>query len=131
MRKSNKHRNTGIDILEARHFLSGVSFIPQNVIASDADWPASLFAGDLDLDGDADLLSASAGDDKIAWYENMDGEGDFGPPQLISLKADGAQFVTATDVDGDGDLDVLSPTPYDGMISWYENTDGKGTFGGS
>jgi hypothetical protein len=31
----------------------------------------SVFATDLDGDGDADVLSASFNDDKIAWYENL------------------------------------------------------------
>ena len=39
----------------------------------------------------------------------------------------------AADVDGDGDIDVLAATgdeyPPRGKITWYENTDGRGTFG--
>ena len=37
----------------------------------------SVFAADVDGDGDIDVLSASSNDDKIAWYENGgDGIGD-------------------------------------------------------
>ena len=36
-----------------------------------ADSALSVYATDLDGDGDADVLSASYGDDKIAWYENQ------------------------------------------------------------
>ena len=36
-----------------------------------ADRPASVFATDLDADGDIDVLSASFNDGKIAWYENL------------------------------------------------------------
>ena len=60
----------------------------------------------MDGDGDLDVLSASAYDDKIAWYEN-DGSQSF-TPHTISTAADGAVSVFAADVDGDGDLDVLS-----------------------
>ena len=35
----------------------------------------------------------------------------------------------AADVDGDGDLDVLSRLPIDDKIAWYEN-DGSRNFGG-
>ncbi|NIR38780.1 MAG: VCBS repeat-containing protein, partial [Actinobacteria bacterium] len=35
----------------------------------------SVSAVDFDGDGDTDVLSASAGDDKIAWYENTLGDG--------------------------------------------------------
>ena len=66
-----------------------------------------MYAADLDGDGDLDVLSASSDDDKIAWYEN-DGTGQFGPQQVITTQADGANSVYAGDFDGDGDLDVLS-----------------------
>ena len=68
----------------------------------------SVYAGDLDGDGDLDVLSASFGDDKIAWYENMDGKGSFGPQQVITTAAIRPRSVYAADLDGDGDLDVLS-----------------------
>ena len=72
-------------------------------------------------------MSASFGDDKIAWYEN-DGVGNFGPQQVISSEADGAGSVYSSDLDGDGDLDVLSASWYDDKIAWYQN-DGAGNFG--
>ena len=34
----------------------------------------------------------------------------------------------AADLDGDGDLDVVSAGYQDGRFVWYENTDGAGTF---
>jgi len=33
---------------------------------------------DIDDDGDVDLLASSIRDDRIAWFENLNGEGDFG-----------------------------------------------------
>jgi hypothetical protein len=74
----------------------------------------------LDGDGDADVLSASSGDDKIAWYENQGG-GSFGPQQVITTNADGAWSAYATDLDGDGDAEVLSASQDDDKIAWYEN----------
>jgi len=46
---------------------------------------------------------------------------------IISTAADGARSVTTADVDGDGDMDVLSASKDDDKIAWYEN-DGSGSF---
>ena len=43
----------------------------QQVITTLTDEPRSVFAADLDGDGDQDVLSASERDNKIAWYENL------------------------------------------------------------
>ncbi len=88
-----------------------------------------VYSADLDGDGDFDVLSASYWDDKIAWYENTDGSGDFGPQQVITTDANGARSVFCADLDGDGDLDVLSASELDDEIAWYENSDGLGDFG--
>jgi hypothetical protein len=100
---------------------------PHVIVQSEANEPASVYAADLDGDGDLDILSASHADDTIAWYAN-DGTGGFGPQQVISNAADGAQCVYAADLDGDGDLDVLSASYDDDTIAWYVN-DGTGQFG--
>jgi hypothetical protein len=105
------------------------AFGPQTIISTAAANPVSVFASDLDGDGDADVLSASQLDGRIAWYENTDGLGSFGPQRTITTTAVLAWQVTAADIDGDGDADVLSASELDDRIAWYENTDGLGTFG--
>jgi hypothetical protein len=102
-------------------------FGPQNVITTEADNAYSVYATDLDGDGDADVLSASVTDDKVAWYENLGG-GSFGPQQVITTDASAANSVHAVDLDGDGDADVLSASWGDDKIAWYENL-GGGSFG--
>ena len=42
----------------------------------------------------------------------------FGAEQIISTNADEANSVYAADVDGDGDLDVLSASSIDDKIAW-------------
>lgn len=106
----------------------GGAFGSQQVISTEAFVAQSVFAADLDGDGDQDVLSASRDDNKIAWYENTDGRGTFGPQIIISTDAIWAIRVVATDIDGDGDLDVLSASEQDDKIAWYENQDGAGTF---
>ncbi len=105
------------------------NFGTQQIITTNADLATSVYATDIDGDGDMDVLSASFDDDKIAWYENTDGLGNFSTQQIITIDAGGAWFVYATDLDGDGDLDVLSASYSDDKIAWYENTDGLGSFG--
>ena len=48
-----------------------IQFTP-NTITTGADEATSVYAADVDGDGDMDVLSASGYDDKIAWYENLD-----------------------------------------------------------
>jgi hypothetical protein len=85
----------------------------------------SVFAIDVDGDGDIDVLSASYSDDKIAWYEN-DGLENF-TTHIITTSANGAWDVYAIDVDGDRDIDVLSASLHDNKIAWHEN-DGSENF---
>ncbi len=94
-------------------------------IAESVDAPASVYASDLDGDGDNDVISAN--DNTIACYEN-NGNGIFGMQQIITTDALKGESVFATDLDEDGDIDVLSASSDDNKIAWYEN-DGDGNFG--
>ena len=84
---------------------------------------------DMDGDGDLDVLAASRVDDKVAWYENVDGQGSFGPQNLISRNIDDVKEVIHADLDGDGDQDVISLARNLDSVLWHENLDGQGTFG--
>jgi len=83
---------------------------------------------DIDGDGDGDLILAYQADSAVAWYENLDGEGTFGPRVDLITGAAGVFDVKPVDLDGDGDLDFLcfASNPY--RILRYENVDGNGTF---
>ena len=94
---------------------------------SPIDGLTDLLTVDVDGDGDTDLLSASTGDGKIAWYENTDGEGSFGPEILIGRLRRPA--ISVGDLDNDGDIDVLAGTLENSRLVWFENADGEGNFG--
>jgi len=96
-------------------------FSGQGVVSSSASLATSVFAADMDDDGDVDLLSASYNDNKIAWYENDGASPPGWTARTISTSADGAESVFAADVDGDGDVDALSASFLDNTIAWYEN----------
>ncbi len=104
-----------------------VPFTSQPAISTSADNAISVYAADVDGDGDLDALSASGYDDKIAWYENVGGGATAWTLHTISTTADGAVRVYAADVDGDGDFDALSASRTDNKIAWYENVGGGGT----
>ena len=94
----------------------------ERVISTTADAAFSVFATDVDGDGDTDVLSASFQDNKIAWYESDGGSPPTFTRRVVSTAARGAVSVFATDLDGDGDTDVLSASGQDDKIAWYENT---------
>jgi hypothetical protein len=130
MKKNVLHLSVLLCVLSAFGILTTnaqTTFGPQEIITTMADNATSVYACDIDGDGDFDVLSASQTDNKIAWYENTDGNGTFGDQQVISLTAMGTFSVYACDIDGDGDNDVLSAAS--DRILWYENTDGNGSFG--
>ena len=105
------------------------NFSAKKVISNQAKWCNAVRGADVDGDGDMDVLSASQLDSKVAWYENVDGLGNFGAQLVISSNAAGARWVAAADLDGDGDVDALSASTVDTKVAWYENTDGSGAFG--
>src|SRR5690554_1682959 len=111
-------------------FQAQAQFGPQQIISSEAQLARSVFAADINGNGHQDVVvSARAGDFHIAWFENLDGEGNFGAPQIIEDDFfDQIYNVVAADLDGDGDIDVLASAYFSGEIVWYENLDGQGNF---
>ena len=88
---------------------------------------AGVAAGDLDGDGDPDLVRSNA------WFENADGsamnwvehELPFGkptPPYPLATRC----VVVDLDKDGDSDLVMTENEIRTGRIAWLENLDGKG-----
>lgn len=81
--------------------------------------PTSIFAADLDGDGDNDLLTAAPGDG-VRWYEN-DVENALGF-NLQTISADtAASQVFGADVDGDGDIDAIAVSPDQNAVMWFDN----------
>jgi hypothetical protein len=105
------------------------TFLPQSLISSSNEWPVAIDAGDVNGDGDLDLLVGAMYDNTTMWLENVDGQGTFGPVTLIGQESQWPEAVELADLDGDGDLDALVSSILDDSISWHENLSGNGDFG--
>lgn len=80
----------------------------------------SVYATDVDGDGDNDILGAALFPDDITWWENTDGAGTAWTEHTVDGNFDGARSVYATDVDGDGYTDILGAAFNDDDITWWE-----------
>jgi hypothetical protein len=96
----------------------------ERTISDSADAPFAVFAADIDGDDHMDVLSASRNDDTVAWYENDGNQPPSFTTRIVSQAIDGPIAVWAANLDGDGDVDVLTAA-FDGSeITWFENVGG-------
>jgi hypothetical protein len=104
----------------------GTSWTPRS-ISTAADGARSVFAADIDSDGDLDVLSASSNDNEVAWHENDLGDGTSWTTRIVDITGDSPLSVRSADMDGDGDADALASSSDDSRIVWFENELGDGT----
>lgn len=83
---------------------------------------------DIDLDGDMDLLGTSGEDYHMYWYENLDGEGNFGSANLIDGTLAFYIQIEWRDLDNDNDPDLLFIENNPSVVAWKENL-GQSNFG--
>ena len=99
----------------------------EHTVDGDFDKALSVYASDVDGDGDVDVLGAAMDADDITWWENTDGTGTVWTEHTVDGDFEGASSVYATDVDGDGYTDVLGAAFYADDITWWRNMNGTGT----
>ena len=101
--------------------LGATLFGPAHVIADQFDGAHSVYAEDLDGDGDVDVLATAHAANTIAWWQN-DGSGNL-TRQTLTLYPEGQQYmgaysVTAADIDSDGAMDILGAADDFGVYWW-------------
>lgn len=89
-----------------------------------ANW---VYPDDIDGDDDMDVIGAAVYDDEITWWENFDGSGTVWVEHVVDDNFDAANSVCSSDLDGDGDMDILGAAVYADEITWWENENGIGT----
>jgi hypothetical protein len=98
----------------------------KHVVDDDFDAAYTVHAGDIDGDGDVDIVGSGITPPYINWYENVDGSGTSWNEHTIETDSGQVVNVYATDLDGDDDTDVLGAAFYYDDVVWWENDDGLG-----
>ncbi len=104
------------------------TFDSGNIIISNYVNGSGIDVGDIDGDGDPDIVAGTLNFNIMSWFENLDGAGNFGPPQEIGSSGAAVLSVFLADIDGDDDLDVVGSAVGAGVFAWWENLDGQGNF---
>lgn len=78
-------------------------------------------ASDVDGDGDMDVVASSSFTQEVVWFENIDGQGTFGPRQTVAYQMPGVTALLTVDVDNDGDEDVFVASADLDKVFWFAN----------
>lgn len=108
-----------------RNEKKGKSFSKKNVVSTKVRLTKSVFAMDVDGDGDQDALSASSFDDKLSWYKNTDGYGSFGDQKVFESNAASPYSLYGTDFTENDKPDVVFASNEKGKIAWCKNEGGS------
>lgn len=105
-------------ILCCCYLTSYAQFGEERVISTYSYTNPVVLAGDIDNDGDQDLLTTSFSDKKLAWIENSDGLGSYTKEQVLDNTKIGRHIALA-DINNDSLLDIVYVS--DSQLGWYQN----------
>lgn len=124
-----------MDVLGAARFgFGGYIVWWENVNGSGISWSehiidyfsnaASVYAEDMDDDGDMDVLAGALSGFSTKWYENADGSGTFWYEYMMDEQGYyHAPSVYSEDIDGNGAMDVLGAYSNGDRIVWWDITE--------
>ncbi|NQX92267.1 MAG: VCBS repeat-containing protein, partial [Flavobacteriales bacterium] len=101
------------------------NILPEPVILQGITSGIEVKYGDLDSDGDLDIVSHSGASEYLVWHENL-GDGIFSTPIFVHYDFQNIRSLEVVDLDGDGNLDILAGNNSSETF-WFEN-DGNGQF---
>ena len=96
------------------------------VISDTSDGARDAAAGDVDGDGDLDVIAVSSNDNTVAWFENPSDDLSPWTKHVISSNLSGAASLEVADLNNDAALDVIAASP-DTNLVWYINANGDGS----
>lgn len=113
----------------------GTGFEPPSRLSIEGDRPSGLALGDVDGDGELDVVTANLGSDDVSVLLGA-GDGSFSPSatygvdevDVVGTAGDGPRGIRLADMDGDGDLDIVTSNTVSDDVSILRN-DGAGLFG--
>jgi hypothetical protein len=119
----------GLPAVQAqRESQNSLDFSKWSAICDGVDHTASIALGDLDGDGDLDLVFGNGRHFReLDWVYSNDGNGVFYGKRALGTEPDGTYGVALGDVDGDGALDAVVANDIGSRSVVYRN-DGKGNF---
>jgi FG-GAP-like repeat/Secretion system C-terminal sorting domain len=92
----------------------------EHVIRPEEDGGTDLQHADVNNDGRVDLLVASRGNDRIAWFENLDNQFNF-LEHIVVADFDDARNIRPADFNEDGHVDLITLAQYDHDVRLYWN----------
>jgi len=75
--------------------------------------------GDLDEDGDIDILASASGCDQLAYWENLGNK--IFRKHVITTNFNGCRL-SPVDIDFDHDIDIIAVARNPGEFAWFENS---------
>ncbi len=122
-------RNIGIIILFLLQWMTSPECqsqpeFSQYLISDQVHGTQSLFATDVDGDGDSDILGAAAEDHDVIFWRNEGGTPLQWTKIIVNGTFSGAGTVMGCDINGDGKTDILAGAKTGDQIAWWENSGG-------